>query len=202
MAGRRLAREFYTRDALSAARALLGKLLVVPAEGGARVSGLVVETEAYVGPEDRASHAFGGRRTARNESMYAQGGAAYVYLIYGLHHQFNVVTGAEGHPSAVLVRALEPAEGVALMRARRRLSDDLRLTSGPGKLARALGLDRTFDGEDLMTSRRVWLEDVGREVFDREVARGPRVGIDYAGNYALKPWRFWLKNNPHVSRKA
>ncbi|MDQ3806383.1 MAG: DNA-3-methyladenine glycosylase [Acidobacteriota bacterium] len=197
----KLERGFYTRrDTLLVARELLGKLLVVPAPGGARVSGRVVETEAYLGAGDRASHAFGGRRTARTETMYAAGGTAYVYFVYGLHHQFNVVTGAEGSPHAVLVRALEPFEGLDWMRRRRPVTDDRALTSGPGKLCQALGLDRTFDGADI-TGPRLWLEDDGARGAPAEVASGPRVGVAYAGEDALRPWRFWLKGSAFVSRK-
>ncbi len=197
----KLGRDFYTRaDTLLVARELLGKLLVVPAAGGGRVSGRVVEVEAYVGTEDRASHAHAGRRTARTETMYARGGVAYVYFVYGLHHQFNVVTGAAGEPNALLVRALEPFEGVEWMRRRRVVKDDRALTSGPGKLCRALAIDRTFDGEDL-TGTRVWLEDDGFKVGPADVAAGPRVGVAYAGADALLPRRFWLKGNAFVSKK-
>jgi DNA-3-methyladenine glycosylase len=197
----KLGRDFYTRgETLVVARELLGKLLVVPAADGRSVAGRVVEVEAYVGTEDRASHAHGGRRTARTETMYARGGVAYVYFVYGLHHQFNVVTGAAGEPHAVLVRALEPSAGVEWMRRRRAVRDDRALTSGPGKLCRALGIDRTFDGEDL-TGGRVWLEDDGFTVEPSEVAAGPRVGVAYAGADALRPWRFWLKGNAFVSKK-
>ena len=197
----KLGRDFCTRvDTLLVARELLGKVLVVPDAGGRRVSGRVVEAEAYVGTEDRASHAYGGRRTARTETMYAPGGAAYVYLVYGLHHQFNVVTGAAGSPDAVLVRALEPVEGVELMRRRRGVKDDRALTSGPGKLCRALSIDRTFDGADL-TAGRVWLEDDGFRAEPAEVAAGPRVGVAYAAEDALRPYRFWLRGSVFVSRK-
>src|SRR5918997_4065581 len=199
--GRKLTRSFYAReDTLLVARELLGKRLVVPSAEGARVSGIIVETEGYMGPEDRAAHSFGGRRTARTETMYARGGTVYVFLVYGLHHQFNVVTGREGVPHAVLIRALEPDEGIDIMRERRGLEDARRLASGPGKLCQALALDRGHDGEDL-TGRRVWLEDVGRAVGQSDVASGPRVGIDYAGEYITKPWRFWIKGSPFVSRK-
>jgi DNA-3-methyladenine glycosylase len=196
---KKLGREFYLRDALTVARDLLGKRLVVPSEGGERVAGVVVETEAYAGPEDKASHARGGRRTARTETMYARGGRAYVYFIYGMYFQFNVVANVEDIPHAVLVRAVEPEEGVERMRARRPVKNDLSLTSGPGKLCAAFGIDRTFDGEDLL-GRRVWLEETGREVSAREVATGPRVGIDYAEEFRDKPWRFWIRDNPYVSR--
>ena len=199
----RLERDFYTRaDTLRVARELLGKLLVVPSASGARVSGRVVEVEAYLGAEDRAAHSFGGRRTRRTETMFGTGGTAYVFFVYGMHHQFNVVTGHEGQPHAVLVRAVEPSEGVELMRERRPVSKERELTSGPGKLCRALGIDLTFDGEDLTTGRRVWLEETGVEYKPDEIATGPRIGIDYAAEDALKPWRFWVKGNVYVSRKS
>ena len=197
----KLGRDFYTRaETLTVARELLGKLLVVPAEGGERVSGRVVEVEAYVGTDDRASHAYGGRRTARTETMYAVGGVAYVYFVYGLHHQFNVVTGPAGEPHAVLVRALEPFEGVEKMRERRAAREDRALANGPGKLCRALAIDRTFDGADL-TGARVWLEDDGFRVEPARVAAGPRVGVAYAAEDAGRPYRFWLRGNAFVSRK-
>src|SRR5215510_6603475 len=131
----KLPREFYTRaDVLEVARDLLGKKLVVPTPGGRRVAGLIVETEAYRGPEDRASHAWNGRRTRRTETMYGLGGTAYVYFVYGMYYQFNVVTGVPEKPHAILVRALQPIEGIPLMRRRRSGAADARLTSGPGVL--------------------------------------------------------------------
>jgi len=199
----RLERDFYTRaDTLRVARELLGKRLVVPAADGARVSGRVVEVEAYLGAEDRAAHSYGGRRTRRTETMYAAGGTAYVFFVYGMHHQFNVVTGPAGLPHALLVRAVEPEEGVELMSARRPVSKERELTSGPGKLCRALGLDLTFDGEDLTEGGRVWLEETGVEFKPGRIASGPRIGVAYAAEDALKPWRFWVKDNPYVSRKG
>ena len=196
----KLPREFYTRaSVLAVARDLLGQLLVVPARDGRRVAGLIVETEAYRGPEDRASHAWNGRRTARTETMYAIGGTAYVYFVYGMHHQFNVVTNIAGTPHAVLVRALEPAEGLALMRRRRRGADDLALASGPGKLSEALGIDRRLDRADLLGAR-AWIEEGPRPIPATAIASGPRIGIDYAGEWTARPWRFWIRNNPHVSR--
>lgn len=199
----KLRRSFYTRaDTLAVARELLGKRLVVPAPTGERASGRIVETEAYLGAEDRAAHSYKGRRTARTETMFDVGGTVYVFFVYGMHHQFNVVAGPEGRPHAVLVRALEPEEGIELMLQRRPVRNGRELTSGPGKLCKALGVDRSFDGEDLTTSRRVWIEDAGFAVKPEEVASGPRVGIDYAGEDVLKPWRFWLRGNAYVSRKA
>ena len=197
----KLGRDFYTRaDTLEVARDLLGKRLVVPAESGARVSGCIVEVEAYLGVEDRAAHSYGGRRTARTETMFGLGGRAYVFFVYGMHYQFNVVTGPAGLPHVVLVRAVEPEEGRRLMLERRPVRSERELTSGPGKLCRALGLDLSFDGEDL-TGRRIWLEETGVVYAPGQIASGPRVGIDYAGEDALKPWRFWVKGNEYVSRK-
>ena len=194
----KLPRSFYTHpDVVAVARRLLGRLLVVPARGGQRVSGLIVETEAYRGPEDRASHAHGGRRTARTETMYARGGTAYVYFVYGMYHQFNVVTNVADVPHAVLVRALEPVEGLALMR-RRGGGADRTLTGGPGKLCIALGIDRRLDRADLLGDR-VWIEE-GRPIRPSDITSGPRVGIDYAEEWVARPWRFWLRDSPFVSR--
>jgi DNA-3-methyladenine glycosylase len=194
----KLPREFYTHpDVVTVARRLLGQLLVVPTRNG-RVSGIIVETEAYRGPEDRASHAYGGRRTLRTETMYARGGTAYVYFVYGMYYQFNVVSSVTDIPHAVLVRALEPVEGVALMRRRRGGGSLHALTSGPGKLCVALGIDRRFDGADLLGDR-VWIE-TRPPVPPRAIAAGPRVGIDYAQAWMDRPWRFWLRDSPFVSR--
>jgi len=196
----RLPREFYTRsDVLEVARDLLGKKLVVPNRRGKRVAGIIVETEAYRGPEDRASHAWNNRRTNRTETMYAIGGTAYVYFVYGMYNQFNVVTNVKGIPHAVLVRALEPVESLDVIRRRRPGRSEYELTSGPGRLCLALGIDRRLDKADLL-GRRVWIEE-GVSVSPRQIARGPRVGIDYAEKWVTKPWRFWIKHNPFVSRR-
>jgi DNA-3-methyladenine glycosylase len=199
----RLGLEFYTRrNTLSVARGLLGKRLVVPAPtGGARVSGIIVEVEAYMGPEDKGAHSFNNRRTPRTEIMYAAGGLAYVFFIYGMYYQFNVVTNRAGVPHAVLVRAVEPEEGIELMFERRHVRKETELASGPGKLCLALGIDRTYNGADLVTGDRVWIEDAGRPVRPAEIVSGPRIGIDYAEEFVACPWRFWIKDNPHVSRK-
>ena len=196
---KKLPREFYTRpNVLEVARDLLGKKLVVPGRNGQRVSGIIVETEAYRGPEDRASHAWNGRRTQRTETMYGAGGTAYVYFVYGMYNQFNVVTNAQDIPHAVLVRALEPSEGLAIMRRRRRGRSEYELTSGPGRLCLAMGIDRKLDKADLLGDR-VWLE-AGVAISPGQIARGPRIGIDYAEKWIDKPWRFWVKDNPFVSR--
>ena len=200
MSNAKLPRDFYTRaSVLAIARDLLGQRLVVAGAGGrGRVAGIIVETEAYRGPQDRASHAHGGRRTARTETMYRIGGTAYVYFVYGMHHQFNVVTNVADVPHAILVRALEPVEGLASMR-RRWPAPPPVLTNGPGKLCRALGIDRALDGADLLGDR-VWIER-GAPPAPRAIARGPRIGIDYAGPWAARPWRFWIRGNPFASRR-
>jgi DNA-3-methyladenine glycosylase len=195
----KLPREFYTRsNVLTVARDLLGKLLVVPDANSQRVSGMIVEVEAYRGPEDRASHAYGGRRTNRTETMYRPGGVAYVYFVYGMYYQFNVVSNVTDIPHAILVRALQPMEGIDTMRQRRHSHPDRNLTNGPGKLCIALGIDKKLDGADLL-GNRVWLEDF-EKVSPSIIAKGPRIGIDYAEEWIEKPWRFWLRDNAFVSR--
>ncbi|MFT3746055.1 MAG: DNA-3-methyladenine glycosylase [Pyrinomonadaceae bacterium] len=206
----KLQSEFYLReDTVRIARDLLGKLLVVPDENGQRISGMIVETEAYLGVTDRAAHSYGGRRTARNEIAYAVGGHVYVFFIYGMYYQLNVVCGAVDSPHVVLIRALEPVEGIDKMRERRGvLSEpgavatgsrgDKNLTSGPGKLCIALNIDRSLNGANL-TGEHIWLEEY-EEVDLDDIAVGKRIGIDYAGEDAEKPWRFWIKGNQFVSK--
>jgi DNA-3-methyladenine glycosylase len=203
----KLPREFYLReDTLQIARELLGKILVVPMTTGERVSGMIVEAEAYMGAIDKAAHSYGNRRTVRTETMFAIGGTVYIFFIYGMYFQFNVVVGAIDSPHAILIRAVEPIEGIEIMRERRAARSkkpeakilDKNLTSGPGKLCIALGIDKTFNNEDLL-GNRVWLEE-GKTFSNAEIATGKRIGIDYAEEYAEKPWRFWVKENPFVSR--
>ena len=197
--GAKLSRDFYTRpNVLTISRELLGKLLVVPDAKKRRVSGKIVEVEAYRGPEDRASHAYGGRRTKRTETMYQPGGIAYVYFVYGMYNQFNVVTNIQDVPHAILVRALEPVEGIDTMRGRRHSHPDRNLTNGPGKLCVAMGIDRELNAADLL-GHRVWLEEY-EKVSRSKIATGPRIGIDYAQEWIEKPWRFWIKGNQFVSR--
>lgn len=194
----KLSREFYTRpNVLTVARELLGKLLVVPSNGQ-RVSGKIVEVEAYRGPQDRAAHSYGGRRTKRTEPMYGIGGTAYVFFVYGMYFQFNAVTNAAETPHAVLIRAVEPVEGIEVMRERRQVRADRDLTNGPGKLCIALNIDRRLDGADLL-GQEVWLEEAAK-VPRSQIQTGPRIGIDYAEEWKDKPWRFWIRNNPFVSR--
>lgn len=196
----KLSRGFYKReDTVQVAKDLLGKLLVVPTAAGQRVSGMIVETEAYLGEIDKAAHSFGGRRTLRNEITYAEGGHAYVFFIYGMYFQLNVVAGEAGSPHVALVRALDPVEGIETMRGRRGKMADKNLTSGPGKLCIAMDIDRTFNGEDLLGDR-IWIEKY-KTVSEKEIDSGPRVGIDYAEEFVDMPWRFWVKDNPYASRK-
>ena len=153
-----------------------------------------MEAEAYAGPEDRASHAYNGRRTSRTEIMFQEGGVAYVYLCYGIHHLFNIVTNVEGIPHAVLIRAIVPIDGIDLMLRRRDKKAVIsKLTGGPGTVTQALGIHTTHSGTDL-TGHQIWLEDRGIVVPDDQITAGPRVGVNYAGEYTTKPWRFRLKN--------
>lgn len=183
----RLPRSFYTdQDAVGAARSLLGKVLVTRLDGQ-YTAGVINETEAYLGEGDRASHAFGGRRTTRNEPMYGNGGMAYVYLCYGIHHLFNVVVMEPGVPQAVLIRSVVPLEGLQRMAERRGV---VKLTThGPGTLTEALGIRTAHSGIDL-TGQCIWIEDRGFVVPARSLIIGPRVGVDYAGADALLPYRF------------
>lgn len=198
---KKLTREFFTRaDTVQIARDLLGATLVVPDENGVRVSGIIVETEAYCGIEDKAAHSYNNRRTKRTETMFAVGGTVYIFFIYGMYYQFNIVAGETESPHAILIRAIEPLENIELMRERRGQMKDANLTSGPGKLCIAFGIDKTFNNADLLGDQ-VWLEK-GAKVSDAEIVAGKRIGIDYAEEYAEKPWRFWLKENKFVSRKV
>lgn len=182
-----LPRSFYDRETETVARELLGKLLAHRVGKVLRV-GRIVETEAYLGPHDLASHSSRGR-TARTEVMFGPPGHAYVYLIYGVHHCLNVVTQAEGHAAAVLIRALEPV---------RNLEGS---TKGPGLLCRAMGIDRRLNGHDLVSEDLFIAPPGPGEAEPPEVVARPRVGVDYAGEWAERPLRFYLRGNPHVSRK-
>jgi DNA-3-methyladenine glycosylase len=197
---RPLPSDFYRRPAEDVARDLLGRYLVRRI-GDRRLVLRLVETEAYRGQGDRASHAHAGPVTPRSRRLFREGGRAYVYLIYGMHHCLNAVTGTEEDGSAVLLRAGEPVEGSERMVANRRRSRPARpgdLAGGPGKLCQALAVDRSFDGEPL------WEGDLvitaGEPVPDRRVVRGARVGVAYAGEAAHWPLRFAVEGNPHVSR--
>lgn len=182
---------------LSVARAVIGKILVHDTREG-RVSGRIVEAEAYRGPEDRAAHSYRGRRTARTEVMFGPPGYAYVFFVYGMHWHVNLVTTARGAPEAVLLRAAEPLEGIGLMARRRGIAASRReLTNGPGKLCQAFGIDGSLYGLDL-TGSELYLAEAPAP----KVARARRVGVDYAGAWADKPWRFYDPNSAFVSRRG
>ncbi|QCR23511.1 DNA-3-methyladenine glycosylase [Pontibacter sp. SGAir0037] len=197
----KLNKAFYTRaNVVQVARELLGKYLFTDINGTI-TGGMVVETEAYAGEGDRACHAHLNKRTQRTEIMYHEGGVAYVYLVYGIYHLFNIITNIEGKADAVLVRAIAPETGVAEMLLRRKMpAVKPNLTAGPGVMSIALGIDKRLYGADL-TGETIWLEDKKVIIPEENIAEGPRIGIDYAGEDALLPWRFWLKGNPWVSRK-
>ncbi len=192
---------FYQRDnVVKIAKELLGKILVTR-WNRELTSGRIVEVEAYEGVIDRASHAFGGKKTPRNEIMYREGGFAYVYLCYGIHHLFNVVTHFTDTPHAVLVRALEPMEGIPLMLERSgKEKPDKTLTRGPGNLSRALGITTNHTGHSLL-SDQLFIADDGFRYKPSQIGVSPRIGVDYAGTHAEWPYRFYIKGNPYVSGK-
>jgi DNA-3-methyladenine glycosylase len=189
---RKLKREFYNRSTLKVAKELLGKYLMVQKDGHL-VSGKIVETEAYIGFKDPASHAYRGM-TPRNQVMFGHPGYAYVYLTYGMHHCLNLVTEKKGYPAAVLIRALEPDEGIQIMKRRRGRQKPKDLTSGPGKLCQALDIDRRLNGADLC-AQIICVEERGEVV--RRIATSSRIGVE---EQKAKKWRFYVKDNEFVSR--
>lgn len=190
---------YLNQDVLFLAKDLLGKVLFTEINGNI-TAGIIVETEAYFGIVDKASHAYGGRRTERTETLYHHGGVSYVYLCYGIHHLFNIVTSVESEPHAVLVRAVEPLVGKEIMELRRNMqSDKAAISSGPGSAAKALGIDRSFNKKDL-TENEIWIEDHGIRYSPEEIVAGPRIGVAYAQEDALLPWRFYVKGNKYVSK--
>ncbi len=191
-------KNFFLNDTFEVAKGLLGAVLCTNINAKF-TSGRIVEVEVYLGRTDKGSHAYGGRRTKRTETMYHSGGIAYIYLIYGLYSLFNVVTGMENVPHAILIRALEPLNGIDIMKNRRRTDNILNLTSGPGKLCSALNITREQNGSDL-TGDTVWIEQPENSVLKNNIIRATRIGIDYAEEFIDKPWRFYIKGNPHVSK--
>ena len=197
----RLGRSFFSGvDVVSISRGLLGKALCSSFDG-ITTKGIIVETEAYKAPEDKASHAYNNRRTARTEIMYGESGIAYIYLCYGIHHLFNVITGPIDHPHAVLIRALEPLEGLEQMLARRKMQTlEPRITAGPGSLSVAMGFDRRQNGLDICApDSDIWIEDHTREVYPGNIIASPRVGVGYAEECAAWPWRFRVRDNRYTS---
>lgn len=195
----KLGYNFYNRaNVVTIAKELLGKVLISQWEGVV-TSGRIVETEAYNGIIDRASHAWNGRRTNRTEVMYKEAGTGYVYLCYGIHHLFNVVTNEIDTPHAVLIRALEPLEGIEhMLRRTNKVKPDRTLTSGPGNVAKALGISTLHSGINLLDDA-VFIADDGYKVAKKNIVATPRIGVDYAGADAMLPYRFIIKGNIYVS---
>jgi len=186
-------------DVLFLAKDLLGKVLFTQIDGEI-TAGVIVETEAYFGVQDKASHAYGGRRTNRTETLYQHGGISYVYLCYGIHNLFNIVSSVEGEPHAVLIRAIEPLIGLDIMETRRKMAaTKAAISSGPGSAAKALGIDRTFNEKEL-TGEEIWVEDHNIRYTPDQIAAVPRVGVAYAQEDALLPWRFFVTDNKYVSK--
>ncbi|NME35388.1 MULTISPECIES: DNA-3-methyladenine glycosylase [Fusobacterium] len=195
----RLKREFYTRDTITVAKELLGKIIVKKREDGEIFSGRIVEVEAYLGIRDKACHSYNDRRTKRTEVMYKEGGYSYVFLIYGMYQCFNVITSYEGNPEAVLIRGIEPLINKEKMFEERKVKKEKDISNGPGKLTKALRITKLDNGIDLTEDKNLWLEDDGYKV--KDIVETTRIGIDYAEEDRLKPWRFYIKDNNFVSKK-
>lgn len=191
----KLKREFYMRDACLVAHDLIGKVLVHSSPNGL-TSGIIIETEAYKGPEDKAAHSYGNRRTKRTEIMFHEGGLAYVYMLYGIYYCFNVTANVFGKPEAVLIRALEPLEGIDIMRARRKTNSIL--CNGPGKLCVAMGITKDLYGADLCGNKLFILDDKKRPT--PPVKTSPRINIDYAEEYRDVLWRYYAEGSRLLSR--
>lgn len=196
----KLTEEYYqTDDVVALSRDLLGKYLFTQIDG-VITGGYIVETEAYKGIIDKASHAYGNRKTPRTSVMFEQGGIIYVYLCYGIHEMLNIVTSAEGQPHAILIRAVNPTDGIEAMQVRRNMPVlKPTITMGPGSVAKALGISRAINAVSLQ-SDMIWIEDKGLTFRDEDIAAVPRVGVDYAGEDALLPYRFFVKDNRYVSK--
>tara|TARA_B100000029_G_scaffold72610_1_gene64410 strand:+ start:2279 stop:2878 length:600 start_codon:yes stop_codon:yes gene_type:complete len=194
----KLNKEFYERsNVLLISRELLGKVLCTN-YNGKLTSGIIVETEAYAGVIDKASHAYNNKKTNRTKIMYDSGGVAYIYLCYGMHHLFNVITNSKNIPHAILIRAIEPINGIETMLTRRnKKNKDYTLTSGPGSLTKALGITINDSGKSLM-SNLIWIENQ-KNINENNVISSPRVGIQYAKDDISNPWRYRIKNNPWTS---
>lgn len=189
---------YYNSEIIDISKQLLGKVLVTNLSNNL-TSGIIVETEAYAGINDRASHAFNNKRTKRTEIMFKNGGIAYIYLCYGIHNLFNVITNVADIPHAILIRAIEPLEGIKKMCRRRNLSNKYSLTNGPGKLTQALGIDKTCNGKSLQ-SNKIWIQDNGVDLLEKDILSSTRIGVDYAGEDANLLYRFYIKDNKWVSQ--
>lgn len=197
-----LPKDFYLQDTIDVAKALLGKVLSYQI-AGKTFSGIVTETEAYLGIEDRGCHTFNRKRTPRTETMFMEGGVAYIYQIYGMYYCFNCVTQTKGIPEAVLVRALEPTEGIKLMKHNRKTQDIKNLTTGPGKLCQAFGLTKLQDKVDLTKGPiTVGENNKFKKISSSDIRETPRIGIDYAGDHALLPLRYTIAGSEFVSKPS
>jgi len=196
----KLPKNFYTRkDVIQISKDLLGKFIFTDIDGHI-TGGMIVETEAYHGSEDRASHAFGNRKTPRTEPFFKEGSISYVYLCYGIHYLFNIITNKKDVPHAILIRAIEPSEGIDIMLHRRRMTKPLyNLTAGPGAMSMALGITTKHNSVDLQ-GNIIWLEDKGIKIPEENIIASPRVGVAYAKEYASKPWRFRVKGSLWTSK--
>lgn len=214
---RKLQKSFFLRkNTLQIAKELLGKYLLTDIGGAGITGGKIVEVEAYLGKEDKASHGYNGRRTERNENLYGEGGGAYVYFCYGIYYLFNAVTGEENRANAVLIRAIEPTIGKSIMLKRKMERNKgavsaaaiNRIASGPGLLTIALGIDLRHDGAAICRGNldnngdklEIWIEDRGMEIKEKDITATSRVGVDYAEEYASLPWRFKIRGNKWVSK--
>jgi len=187
---KRLARQFFTQDAVTVSKNILGKFLVRKLPNGKTLRGKIVEVEAYPGPEDKASHAQKMKKTKRNQAEYLIGGHVYIYLVYGMYWDFNIVTGPLGHPQCFLIRAIEPEN-----------PEDHKQTNGPGKLCRYFALDKSLYGEDVAISKKIWFESGKEKIVPKNIVATARIGIDYAGlHWARRKLRFYIKGNKAVSR--
>ena len=184
-------------DTLQLSKNLLGKKLVTNIDHKL-TSGIIVETEAYLGIDDKASHAYHGKKTHRTNVMYNKGGVAYVYLCYGMHSLFNIVCNMENIPHTILIRAIEPIDGIDIMKHRRTING-VNLTNGPGKLSKSLGITKKNNNQSLLQNI-IWVEDIDNEIFDKNILSVPRIGVDYAGKDVGLPYRFYIKNNKWVSK--
>lgn len=188
---KRLGRQFFTKDAITVSKSILGAYLVRRIPDGTIRKGKIVEVEAYPGPEDKASHAQGMKKTKRNQAEYLIGGHVYIYLVYGMYWDFNIVTGPKDHPQCFLIRAIEPER-----------AEHYTQTNGPGKLCKYFALDKSLYGEDITTSKRIWFEDKKEKILPKDIITTARIGIDYAGPYwARRKLRFYIKGNRAVSKK-
>ena len=195
----RLPKSYYLNiDVVHLAKDLLGKVIYTKINHKI-TSGIIIETEAYKSINDKASHAYLNKRTSKNKNMYQSGGIAYVYLCYGIHCLLNIVTNKENIADAVLIRAIEPKDGIEIMESRISRNSIKTMTSGPGKLSKALGVDMSFNGKSL-TLNEIWIEDQARS-YSFEIEQKQRIGIEYAEEDKKLPWRFYIKNNKFVSVK-